>query len=806
MDGLALKIGEQWAKLAAGTSITITEKSPVFNDGNAFSIPFQLNAEMNRHLLGNATEVEGISFYEAIDRKPATLYVQGIPLFYGVIRLDSEEAAMEDGYIEVNLESGNLTFNDRIDGMNCRDVPLMDKIILGEKLETKKIYPFPWGYSFNAEDIEKLKKYRYFETYYPEAFQRMTVEGESTINDSSAYPAAKFCNMRICCPMPEELSDGEYAKSGNKDTSGFKTKADSLLSKGTDGVSKAGRYLLLDTTRKMSSPNFYVLYFLDCLFKHIGVSYQDGIAYMEDMGRLAMVNTNFGYDIEATGEEFLIKNVDYQKKENEFCDCVWEKTMATEIEYYCTAEIYRCIANSDNFPNEEVKKLIDALSAGFGIRFIQNRNGTAVKSVFIRDVLRSNQSDSVNASVFDVEKVDLNVRGFKLTYGGDDENTSYHYNDYSDYKLIDKFNEVVYSANATNKKLYIDKRNGNAYRIKIDDDAVAMEYANPTVMEVGEFEDATYGDCSDESLTETVEIGFTPAVMNDVSFKERKDAVEDKQSGVPINNRNPVSESTDEPFQREFSDDENNEQTFAFFLDVQMMYPSYPPHITVFDYAMGGDGRVHPAGFVYTFYNAQRYSENYSTSWVNVDGEYKYVKPVKYENKSPIHSYDCGLMLGIMRGPGNESGIEDIEENYDEEGNFKYVMTGKKSAFHSDICDNYNRLFDYNGTEQGGVDVSGRFSLKLRAEKPNPEGGFFPITDVNMQKRGLFDKFYAEYAHFVTHRKLLKMKLRIEMADLLRIDWSKRYTIGQYKGFINRYEYTVSDEGMGVVSLEMYTM
>ena len=114
MDGLALKIGEQWAKLAAGTSITITEKSPVFNDGNAFSIPFRLNAEMNRHLLGNATEVEGISFYEAIDRKPATLYVQGIPLFYGVIRLDSEEAAMEDGYIDVNLERGNLTFNDRI--------------------------------------------------------------------------------------------------------------------------------------------------------------------------------------------------------------------------------------------------------------------------------------------------------------------------------------------------------------------------------------------------------------------------------------------------------------------------------------------------------------------------------------------------------------------------------------------------------------------------------------------------------------------------------------------------------------------
>ena len=42
------------------------------------------------------------------------------------------------------------------------------------------------------------------------------------------------------------------------------------------------------------------------------------------------------------------------------------------------------------------------------------------------------------------------------------------------------------------------------------------------------------------------------------------------------------------------------------------------------------------------------------------------------------------------------------------------------------------------------------------------------------------------------------------MADILNIDWTKRYKIGDYIGFINKYSYTINAEGMSDVELEMY--
>ena len=181
-----------------------------------------------------------------------------------------------------------------------------------------------------------------------------------------------------------------------------------------------------------------------------------------------------------------------------------------------------------------------------------------------------------------------------------------------------------------------------------------------------------------------------------------------------------------------------------------------------------------------------------------------YIIAEDFENNSPIQSHDTGLMFGVMRGPGNDSGIEEFDENYDGEGNTRYVTTSTTPSFHSDTVDNYARVWDYNGKESGGVSQEGRFSLKLRAEKPNPEGGFYPITNVDAQRRGLFDKFYSEYAYFVVNRKIVKMVCRMEMADVLNIDWTKRYKIGDYTGFINKYSYTVDSTGMSDVTIEMY--
>ena len=169
-----------------------------------------------------------------------------------------------------------------------------------------------------------------------------------------------------------------------------------------------------------------------------------------------------------------------------------------------------------------------------------------------------------------------------------------------------------------------------------------------------------------------------------------------------------------------------------------------------------------------------------------------------------------------MRGPGNASGVQDYDKDYDgeNEGNTKYMPVPDNDAFHSDSVDNYARVFDYNGTGDGGVDTSGRISLKLRAEKPiagldkdkTPvwPNDYEALTLPYAQRRGIFDKFYTEYAYFVTNRKIAKFTLRMELADLVCIDWTKRYQIGPYIGFINKYSYTITAQGMSEVSLELY--
>lgn len=842
MDGLALKIGDQWAKLAENTSITITEKSPVFDDGNSFSIPFQLNAEMNRHLLGNATEVSGASFYEVIDRKPATLYVQGVPIFFGVIRLDSEETSLENGCIDVNLESGSLSLNDRISGMSCRDVPVKDKICIGSALDESRIFlEIP-----QMTDKDKIQEwfdyYPYIPVQYGEAFQRNEMMeydegasyptslprggysnhgdfsvGPSTVNVSDAYPISKFCNIKLCMNMPEKQEDVDYTPPTGK--SDFSEEYYAC---------QVGKYFVLDEKRKHSAPCFYVLYFLDCLFTKLGMYVKHDIAYMEDMCRLAFVNTKYGYDKELAGT-YICSHLALQSPTDNQGNPYGMKTMESlfvgegKLNTIQIAPlhddsslnavqmpIYNCMANSECFPDVEVDNVLDAMKKGFGVRFIMNANRTEVRTVFVRDILRSNDSLTMKCKVYDVNKVDSNIKGFRMSYseGGDDD-TSYSYTDYSRVILTDSYSEVLADVNYSNKNLYIDKRNGNAYRIKVDEDAKTVSELNPQLFEVAQFCKVEYGDCSEEDLIENVEVGFTPVIMNDTGLKEQSQLI-----GAPENEQGYIDltapRKEGKPDNRNYTDTNALKQQFALFLDVTMSYPSWSKLI---DNTMRCNANAYGEdngetftlrGRQYQYWALQRYEQTEAS----IDENYvqNRVFSMRYENKNPIEEYDCGLMLGIMRGPGNSAGVEDYEENYDEEGNFKYTLVSSSAAFHSDICDNYNRLFDYNGTEQGGVDVSGRFSLKLKAEKPNPEGGYFPITDVNMQQRGLFDKFYAEYAYFVTHRKLVKMELRIEMADLLQIDWSKRYNILTYNGFINKYEYTVTDKGIGVVKMEMYVM
>ena len=169
-------------------------------------------------------------------------------------------------------------------------------------------------------------------------------------------------------------------------------------------------------------------------------------------------------------------------------------------------------------------------------------------------------------------------------------------------------------------------------------------------------------------------------------------------------------------------------------------------------------------------------------------------------DEPPLRSYDAGYTLGIMRGPGNESGVEYPQLNYDGEGNDSWVQTVGSYAFTSDSCDMYGRYFDYNGTEAGGADQSGRFSLKLVAEKDG-----FPIGD-SYKNRGLVAKFLSEYLYFMAHKKTIVLTVKMGITQIINIDFLKRYKIGEYVGYINKVSYTLSSTGMEDVEIELYTL
>lgn len=778
MTGLALQIDGKWAVLDEDVSVSIEDNSPVWGDGNSFSLPFSLSVEANRHILGNSDQITGQSVYEVLDGRRAVLYTLGIPVYYGKIKMD-DEVEIADGYVDVTLVSGNLTFDEMIDGMNCQDVELMDEIIVGEGIDYLKVQD-----TFTRE-IRTI--------YFPEDMMHMKVDGVSTINVSNTYPFAKYCNVRIAYQLPEKPSEQSQASKYYPD------KETKFFEELTVTQGRFASYVALDADRPLSGLCFFVLYFLDCLFAKLGIMFDSSqLTTMEDMNRLSFFSTKCKCDLKDTKKYFT--------------DDAGVQTIVPSFFHFGDGSFKNhkyhrslYVANSKNFPNEEVGNVISALENGFGVRFLHDTRNNTVTATYIKDILRDTEILNIrNVEIYEATKTENNIKGLKIQYSGsDEENTSFNYSDWKRLDTSKGYADIKKEVYGNNRTVYIDKKTGDAYRIKVDEEAETEKDLNPVLVEVAEFIPVEYGDCSSEDNMETIEIPFTPIIQNDI------------QNG------------------------ESDFQTFATFLDLSMQYPSFVP-MTTYDLwwtAWGGD-----VAFEYSYFSAQRTSSSSGSKTVLDLG----VAPLKRENENSLFDYEAGLTLGIMRGPGRNAGIEDYEQNYDGENNYKYVAVGQDYAFHSDTLDNYGRLFDYNGTESGGVDTEGRFSLKLKAEKPvldkykelgttyeeyyaaykewglsdedinsawntlvadteyYKKYGYYPISETYAQKRGLFDKFYTEYAYFVVNRKIVKMVCRMEMADVLNIDWTKRYKIGDYTGFINKYSYTVDSTGMSDVTLEMY--
>lgn len=307
----------QYAYLDDNASITINVTSEIFGSGDVWSYDFTLNAAANAHIVGSAAEIHGSRLHDQLDKRRARLWVEGLPLFLGYLRLDSEANVDANGDISVKFESGQKTFEDMIEGTKATEVSVGDVeigIALNRKrvvytptitkyhitLDGLKAYAIKYGVEgLEGADFELTLSSESAPTPYVQQFPKLVlshgqvyknlrgdIEAIDKTNIQHPYddtPEHSFCNVNVCYQMKAE------DKEGNEVTGrGYTVR----LARGKETTNGGD-----SETRYNNAPNFYLLYFIDRLFKDMNIQIMENQAKsVEDLKRVFMLNYGCHYE------------------------------------------------------------------------------------------------------------------------------------------------------------------------------------------------------------------------------------------------------------------------------------------------------------------------------------------------------------------------------------------------------------------------------------------------------------------------------------------------------------------------------
>lgn len=847
---IALRIartGEQLV-LPSDFALDIEEQNPYWNDGGMFTYPGSVPTEENADWLKVIQTLRSAVRIQQLEQDGdgkdvlVDILVDGVPYRQGRIRFDDEQEI--DGSIGFSIESVVKSIGDLVADLNCRDVPVKDDVLVGEMLNSIHVEArYHRTYTIKAKsDIGVKRTYGPYEetqrdagsstdyhTIYgeydetvqlsplgmsvPHIYQQDSRNGIATkdsdgeltetqncINVSAPYPAMPYCNSRI--------SYAHVGKDGGE-----------VIDTG-----KTGPYYVLPADRRQSGICFYVLYFIDCLFKHIGLTLDHtALQAVEDLKRLAFFTTKCAVErrvvsayqwltqteAEAwlssrdlstrlmgrfhTGFEKVTESVektpmiyndvfDDEERLNfrEFrvggqvqfgshpFDIITsiKKDVVADV-LSVEADVARLYATSKNFPDKDVKGVLDSLFAAFGVRFIVDYEKRQAQAVLMRDLYRDHSAPIVlDVLVTDIVPVTERIDGVRMAYsdeqgdaekranvtnGVKDYDTIFNYIDYAGVQELpyaDILKKVYYS----NHTPYIDPTTGNAYRIKVNKEAKVVEDLRPSLFEVGGYNGVEVGDCADGKEVTELTIGLEPLQMNDVNAKAELTG-ERQQLLVPFFDGDMKNEADEVVLRNVFTDGRED-----FFVEETM--------------------------------NSQETYDVTSTD----NGE------------SPLQAKEWGASVTVMRGGGADASLQDYDENYDGFGNAKWAMTAGDYAMNSDSIDAFGNVYDYNGNNDG-IGGGERFSLKVRAYKT--VDGEAMIDNADQKGRGLYDTFMAEHAYFLLHRKKYRVTVRCELVELQRItnNWNRRFQVGELVGWVNKVTSHVTVEGgMEGAVLEMYCL
>ena len=717
MNRLGLKINGIWCVLPHDVSISIEEQNPLFSDSGSFSYPIELSVSMNRELFKSIDSPHGCIRPKDLDGLPFELWFDGTMLLYGSIETD-DDFDIEGDKVSINLVSGNGDFHSRIEGMKCTDVPLMGKVILGHSYDEYIVY---------IGDSQRGQDYKY------ELDSDYTMNYNVNVSEpySAGYP---YCNVRVCSRRTDE----------------YDTK-------------KEVPYWVYEADRPWSGTCFYVAYFLDCLFSHLGVIVKDNhLPKVGDMMRLAFFTTKCKYEVGESMEVTSIDNMkNYMRLSINHGDVRWSNPRFVKKEI---------IATSENFPDTDVSSVISSLFNAFGVRVVSDSVKNEVSIYYMRDILKDPEIIDVDMLVRSESLSYEKVHGVKLTYGGEEDNTAFNYNDWNGRLVFfNDYKNVIKRVGPYDKNCYIGTKTGNKYRVKIDSESEEegnVKELNPSLFEVAQFQDVIVGNDGDN--VEELKVDFTPIIENDVTgaYASKSDKV--------------------------------NSQVLAVYVDVEMTKPIFIPEGTV-------NALVSVTNKTGVYDESRgEYSGPYIRVW--------YQKVFNYDKtnnrESPFQSHDSGFTLGVMRGPGNGSGVDVVIENYDGNGNDAWVTVEDDYAFTSDTMDAYGNRYDYNGTAEGGVaSQSDSISLKTHIQTAEDVGLDKDWNiDSTVIKRGLADRFMSEYMHFLLHRKTVRKNVDTTLSVLTSLSWFKQLRISDTVGRLKSRSYTLTNNGVSDMSVELYTI
>lgn len=929
---LTILINDKPVALPDDFSIDIEDQNPVFNDTEMFSYPFSIPLDGNRWLVKNIEDVHAAVKAVNMEHLPTRIHADGLPFRSGTLVMQDDEEITDS--LSMNIDASTQSFSELISDLQCRDIPVKDQIIIGEKIGnvrvdiesdpvvkvdvfvtggkhkhdktenheiraahvsvSKVLEPQALGFSYPASckeytftstqhymgDAQKLSERSYPQNH--KVNEPAIADNGNYINTAAAYGetdsagrAATYCNARICYKH-HGLDDDGKTDSGVISTKDCTWTNEDLYP-----------YWVLDAKRPQSGICFYVLYFLDCLFDYLGVTFdKDALMEIEDLKHLCFFTTVCAYDtiqhphhgtyysdkdaevIDKKKKAGEIKTGYFKSQEHinswlESRGCggkinivkaedkdVQELTLHTpegttehvqvgevrddggkvtgiSIEakiskFNVQANVLYMVANSDNFPDESVSTVISSLESAFGIKFSYDYEQKKVTAYLTRDVLRKSgdKARTFHANIHSMTPMTEKITGVRMRYSAESDAKDQRQNvldsrknknmgystdyDYIDYPTPDSGdNSTVYNLDyidffhnlsSGDKHCYIDRKTGNAYRVKVNGDATTTADLKPVLYEVGQFKGVEYGDCSDENedFIHDISVDFTPVPFNDVNyFKEIEaaygsheaiDSYNGKKYGVTIANGQPIlCAYVDEDMEHEFVEQIINQTISTAFCD---------------------------------FYMQQTLSlvESYDPS----DTE---------DGNSPLQDDSrWGFAVALMRGGGSDATRQSYDYNYDHFGTSKWRTVSGKYALACDSLDMMGNEFDYNGIQEGTGEGE-KFSLKIRAFKEpswlsDPKYQNVVLCDDDevdsngkivkkVRSRGLFDTFILPYAYFLLNRKKFKVRCTTTVAQIADIPnhWQEWWNIGGLKCLIDKVNTTIdSKTGMGEVELTVYAL